>query len=93
MVKGILGRAVLFGLIPVVMTCLFVGLMSSCNTNKKIHVGSYRLMCWLPNGEIFYNGTASELDAQGWGLTFVPDIGPQAGMTIYTTNACTWAKL
>jgi len=93
MQNSILGRALIVGGI-IAAACFFVFLSVPWNSKPSPHAQSkFRLMCWLPNGEVFYNGTASKVIAQGWGLTFVPDVGPQAGMVINTTNACTWAKL
>lgn len=93
MENSVLGRAVLVvGTIAAAMI-VFAVLLSSCNTKQKVHTSSYRLMCWLPNGEIFYNGTSSMVKSTPEGIEFVPDVGPQTGMYIHTTNSCTWAKL
>jgi len=92
MANSILGRAFLVGVFAG-SVAIVVALLMSCNSPAKVHTSNFRLMCWLPNGEVFYNGTASRVEARGGGLTFVPDIGPQTGMIINTTNACTWAQL
>lgn len=70
---------------------LFLALLG-CNSTSPGQ-GSYRLMCWLPNGEVFYDGTADGVETIGSGVRFIPDQGPQTGKRIMTTNACTWAKL
>lgn len=73
-------------------------LLTSCSvswneTSTPPPPTKYRLMCWLPNGVAFYDGTATKLDPRkGW-TQFVPNEGPQAGQRINTTCPCTWMKL
>lgn len=52
-----------------------------------------RLACQATNGQLFYDGLADSVSADSGVVSFVPAVGPQAGIKINTTFPCTWAKL
>lgn len=52
----------------------------------------YRIMCWFPDGQPFYDGFSPVVEATDSYTAFMPMTGPQVGMKIYTTNPCTWGE-
>lgn len=54
---------------------------------------TYRIMCWLPDGQIFYNGHSPFVETYHSYVAFLSDNGPQTGLKVFTTNSCTWAKV